>query len=164
MYQSEPGIQLSCVTYMLILHKFCINCYSQLSWIPIIFPQHISEPVLPLSAFLLSEHVERVRDKGRQEGFRVRTLFHRQSDTRARGTCITLHAFKDTEEHKATCLPQVRTRVLSVLLTLSLHHFQCPSCNPSNCPSCFQASSRAVHGDPDSTQWLVWGSTHKPIT
>ncbi|KAI4832836.1 hypothetical protein KUCAC02_015780 [Chaenocephalus aceratus] len=96
----------------------------QASFGPYSVTQHISEPVLPLSAFLLSEHVERVSDKGRQEGFRVRTLFHRQSDTRARGTCITLHAFKDTEEHKATCLPQPPLGLCTVTLTLPSGWFE----------------------------------------
>lgn len=81
-----------------------------------LFPQLISEPVLPLapilSASLLSEHVERERDEGGQERFMVRTLFHKRGDTSARGTCVTLHAFKETEEHKVSCITQVRTRLL----------------------------------------------------
>ncbi|KAI9514157.1 hypothetical protein NQZ68_035621 [Dissostichus eleginoides] len=104
----------------------------QASFGPYSVTQHISEPVLPLSAFLLSEHVERVRDKGRQEGFRVRTLFHRQSDTRARGTCITLHAFKDTEEHKATCLPQPPLGLCMVTLTLPSDWFEDQHTNQSH--------------------------------
>lgn len=79
-----------------------------------LFPQLISEHLLPLSpllsASLLSEYVERERDEGRHARFRVRALFHTRGDTSTRGICITLHAFKETEEHKASCITQVRTR------------------------------------------------------
>lgn len=87
----------------------------KLSYIPVCFSsQLISEPVLPpsrlLSASLLSEHVERERDVKGRERFRVRVLFHKWGDTRFRRTCITLHAFKETEEHRASCMTQVRPR------------------------------------------------------
>lgn len=76
------------------------------------FLQVISEPALPasrlVSASLLSEHVERERDAKGQERFTVRVLFHKWGDTRLRRTCITLHAFKETEEHRASCMTQVR--------------------------------------------------------
>lgn len=41
--------------------------------------------------------------------FRVRTLFHKRGENSTQGTCVTLHAFKETEEHKASCITQVRT-------------------------------------------------------
>lgn len=78
------------------------------------FSQLIPEPGLPLShllaASLLSEHVERERDAKGQERFTVRVLFHKWGDSRLRRTCVTLHAFKETEEHRASCMTQVRTR------------------------------------------------------
>lgn len=91
-----------------------------------LFPQLISEPVLPLSpllsASLLSEHVERERDERGWERFRVRALFHKRGDTSPGSTCITLHAFKETEEHKASCMTQVRTMLFSLPLSPSLIH------------------------------------------
>lgn len=76
--------------------------------------QLIPEQGLPLShllaASLLSEHVERERDAKGRERFTVRVLFHKWGDSRSRRTCATLHAFKETEEHRASCLTQVRTR------------------------------------------------------
>ncbi|KAK5866697.1 hypothetical protein PBY51_020866 [Eleginops maclovinus] len=108
----------------------------QASFGPYSVTQHISEPILPLSpplsAFLLSEHVERVRDNGSRESFRVRTLFHKQSDTRARRTCFTLHAFKDTEEHKASCLPQPPLGLCMVTLTLPNDWFEDQHTNQSH--------------------------------
>ncbi len=104
----------------------CINSSTtetnELRPVPLFLPpQLISEPVLPLSsrlsASLLSEHVERERDEGGQETFKVRTLFHRRGDSSTRGTCITLHAFKETEEHKASCMTQVRTRFSVSVIT-----------------------------------------------
>lgn len=80
----------------------------------VFFLQVIPESGLPLShllsASLLSEHVERERDAKGQERFTVRVLFHKWGDTRFRRTCVTLHAFKETEEHRASCMTQVRTR------------------------------------------------------
>lgn len=121
-----------------------------------LFPQLISEPVLPLSsllsASLLSEHVERERDERGREKFRVRALFHKRGDTSPRSTCITLHAFKETEEHKASCMTQVRTRLFSLPLSHSFIHLAI----------CFPASSWAVCGDPDVAKRLVRGSTRPP--
>lgn len=101
---------------------------NKLCSVPLFFsPQLISEPVLPLSptlsASLLSDHVVRERDESGQENFRVRMLFHKPGDINPRKTCVTLHAFKETEEHKASCMTQVRTRFSSFLTELchSLH-------------------------------------------
>lgn len=131
------------------------------SYIPhFLFLQLISEPVLPLSpllsASLISEHVERERDERGQERFSVRTLFHKQVNTSTRGTCITLHAFKETEEHKASCMTQVITRPsLNLVCHFCLSHlfisplrFMCLSI----WPSCFPASSRAVPGNSNTAQ------------
>ncbi|XP_078126398.1 transmembrane protein 132C [Sander vitreus] len=97
--------------------------------------QLISEPVLPLSsllsASLLSEHVEREKDKGKKMRFRVRTLFHRRGHTSTRGTCITLHAFRQTEEHKASCITQPPLGLCVVTLTLPTDWFEDPHTNQS---------------------------------
>ncbi|XP_044041555.1 transmembrane protein 132D isoform X3 [Siniperca chuatsi] len=97
---------------------------------------HMSEPVLPLSplvsASLLSEHVERERDEGGQERFRVRMLFHKRGDTSTRGTCITLHAFKETEEHKVSCITQPPLGLCLVTLTLPRDWFEDQHSNQSH--------------------------------
>lgn len=94
------------------------------------FPQLISESVLPLppplSASVLSDNVERERDEQGQETFRVRALFHKRGIVNTEGTCITLHAFKDTKEHKASCITQVRMLFCVFSLHLSpTHLFHC---------------------------------------
>ncbi|XP_059187046.1 transmembrane protein 132D [Centropristis striata] len=100
----------------------------QASFGPYSVTQLISEPALPLSgllsATLLSKHVERERDKGRKRRFQVRTLFHKHGDTSTRGTCITLHAFKETEEHKASCITQPPLGLCVVTLTLPSDWFE----------------------------------------
>ncbi|XP_073330547.1 transmembrane protein 132C [Pagrus major] len=107
----------------------------QASFGPYSVTQLISEPVLPfsplLSASLLSEHVERERDESGQERFRVRTLFHKRGDTSTRGTCITLHAFKETEEHKASCMTQPPLGLCVVTLTLPSDWFEDQHTNQS---------------------------------
>eukprot|EP00064_Thunnus_orientalis_P018790 superscaffoldBa00004448_g18896 len=98
--------------------------------------QLISEPVLPLSpplsASLLSEYVERERDEGGQERFRVRALFHKRGDASTKGTCITLHAFKETEVHKASCTTQPPLGLCVVALTLPSDWFKDQHSNQSN--------------------------------
>ncbi|KAK2815530.1 hypothetical protein Q5P01_025997 [Channa striata] len=98
--------------------------------------QLISEPVdafaLPLSASLLSEHVERERDEGGQERFRVRALFHQRGDPSTRGTCVTLHAFRETEEHKASCSTQPPLGLCVVTLTLPSDWFEDRHSNQSH--------------------------------
>ncbi|XP_071359829.1 transmembrane protein 132C [Trachinotus anak] len=98
--------------------------------------QLVPESVLPLSpplsASLLSEHVERERDEGGQERFRVRTLFHKQGDTSTQSTCITLHAFKETEEHKAWCMTQPPLGLCVVTLTLPSDWFNDQRANQSH--------------------------------
>ncbi|KAG7235885.1 hypothetical protein INR49_002082 [Caranx melampygus] len=100
----------------------------QASFGPYSVRQLLSETVLPLSpplsASLLSEHVERERDEGGQERFRVSTVFHKQGDTSSRSTCITLHAFKETEEHKASCLTQPPLGLCVVTLPLPSDWFK----------------------------------------
>ncbi|TNN77897.1 Transmembrane protein 132C [Liparis tanakae] len=70
------------------------------------------------------EHVEIERDEGRQKSFRVRTLFHKRGDNSTQGTCVTLHAFKDTEEHKASCITQPPLGLCVVTLTLPSDWFE----------------------------------------
>ncbi|CAJ1053266.1 transmembrane protein 132A [Xyrichtys novacula] len=106
----------------------------QASFGPYSVTQLIPEPILPspLSASLLSEHVQRERGEGGQEVFWVRTLFHRRADGGARGTCITLHAFKETEEHKASCITQPPLGLCVVSLSLPGSWFKGQDARQSN--------------------------------
>lgn len=64
-------------------------------------------PLTPsLTASLLSKTIVKEMEGDRGERFEVRVLFHMRGDVN-RGTCITLHAFKQTEEQKASCITQV---------------------------------------------------------
>lgn len=70
----------------------------------------MSDPVPPLSpsltASLLSKTVVKEREGGEGSRFKVRVLFHMRGDPN-QGTCVTLHAFRQTEEQKASCVTQV---------------------------------------------------------
>ncbi|XP_043095223.1 transmembrane protein 132C [Puntigrus tetrazona] len=88
--------------------------------------QVMSEPVPPLTpsltASLLSKTI--VKEEGdRGERFKVRVLFHMRGDAN-RGTCVTLHAFKQTEEQKASCITQPPFGLCVVTLTLSNDWFE----------------------------------------
>lgn len=64
-------------------------------------------PLTPsLTASLLSQTIVKEIEGERGERFEVRVLFHMRGDVN-RGTCVTLHAFKQTEEQKASCITQV---------------------------------------------------------
>ncbi|KAI3353225.1 hypothetical protein L3Q82_019268, partial [Scortum barcoo] len=108
----------------------------QASFGPYSVTQLISEPVLPLSptlsASLLSEYVQRERKEDGQERFTVRALFHKRGDTSTQGTCITLHAFKETEEHKVSCITQPPLGLCVATLTLPREWFQDQHINQSN--------------------------------
>ncbi|CAK6979737.1 LOW QUALITY PROTEIN: transmembrane protein 132D, partial [Scomber scombrus] len=108
----------------------------QASFGPYSITQLISEPALPLSpplsASLLSEHVERDRDDQGQDTFSVRVLFHNHGDTSTRGTCITLHAFKETQEHKASCITEPPLGLCVITLTLPSDWFKNQHTNQSN--------------------------------
>ncbi|KAG8014997.1 hypothetical protein GBF38_022229, partial [Nibea albiflora] len=108
----------------------------QASFGPYSVTQLMSEPTPSLSpllsASLLSEHVDRERDERGKESFRVRTLFHKLGDTSARETCITLHAFKETEEHKASCMAQPPLGLCVVTLTLPSDWFEGQRTNQSH--------------------------------
>ncbi|KAJ8373062.1 hypothetical protein AAFF_G00271900 [Aldrovandia affinis] len=73
----------------------------------------------PLSASLLSKSVEREAGGEGESGenFRVRVLFHWRGDA-SRGSCVTLHAFKETEEQKASCITQPPLGLCVVSLSL----------------------------------------------
>ncbi|XP_036971914.1 transmembrane protein 132D [Acanthopagrus latus] len=128
LFSNSTPFSFSQSLFMVPPHGWAPRPGLQASFGPYSVTQLISEPVLPfsplLSASLLSEHVERYRDEGGQERFRVRTLFHKQVDTSTRGTCITLHAFKETEEHKASCMTQPLLGLCVVTLTLPSHWFE----------------------------------------
>ncbi|XP_072239817.1 transmembrane protein 132C [Leuresthes tenuis] len=100
----------------------------QASFGPYSVTQLASEP-FPLAsptvyASLLSENVEQERDEGGQVRFRVRALFHTQGETSTHETCIILHAFKETEQHKASCITQPPLGLCVVTLTLPSDWFK----------------------------------------
>ncbi|KAL0203358.1 hypothetical protein M9458_001376, partial [Cirrhinus mrigala] len=72
--------------------------------------QVMSESIPPLTpsltASLLSKTIVKEMEGDRGTGrYKVRVLFHMRGDVN-RGTCATLHAFKQTEEQKASCITQ----------------------------------------------------------
>lgn len=77
--------------------------------------QLMSEAVLPppapLAAALLSEYIESEVDERGRRSFLVRALFNKQWGGNHpggdKGTCVTLHAFRETEERRASCLTEV---------------------------------------------------------
>ncbi|XP_072533197.1 transmembrane protein 132C [Salminus brasiliensis] len=89
--------------------------------------QLVSEPIAPLSAplvaYLLSKTVVREREAGRGERLKVRVLFHMRGDTN-RGTCVILHAFKQTEEQKASCITQPPLGLCVVTMTFPKDWFE----------------------------------------
>ncbi|KAM9857656.1 transmembrane protein 132C [Aulostomus maculatus] len=122
----------------------------QVSFGPYSVTQLISAPVLPLShplsASLLSEHVARERDERGQEKFMVRALFHKPGDTSTQGTCVTLHAFRETEEHKASCITQLPLGLCVIALTL---------------PSGWFKHQHTNHSHQDLNQWLSKVHSHR---
>ncbi|XP_041840217.1 transmembrane protein 132D [Melanotaenia boesemani] len=100
----------------------------QASFGPYSVTQLISEPLLhsfpTVYSSLLSEDVERERDEGGQERFRVRVLFQEKEYISTQGTCIILHAFKETEQHKASCVTQPPLGLCVVTLTLPSDWFK----------------------------------------
>ncbi|KAM4603911.1 transmembrane protein 132D [Polymixia lowei] len=100
----------------------------QASFGPYSVTQLVSEPVLalspPLSVSVLSGRVERERDGGVRGRYRVRALFHLRGGTGPQGTCVTLHAFRETQEHKASCITQPPLGVCTVTLALPSDWFE----------------------------------------
>ncbi|XP_064193752.1 transmembrane protein 132C-like [Anguilla rostrata] len=87
-------------------------------------PYFISQPIPsslplspPLTASLLSKAVERERGGERGPKFRVRVLFHWRGAA-SRGCCVTLHAFKETEEQRASCSTQAPLGLCIISLSL----------------------------------------------
>ncbi|XP_066575607.1 transmembrane protein 132C [Amia ocellicauda] len=81
----------------------------QASFGPYTVTQEYSGPLLPLSPSLSASLVS--------ARSRVRVLFHwRGGDSR--GRCVTLHAFKETQELRATCLTEAPLGVCVVSLSL----------------------------------------------
>ncbi|KAJ8247664.1 hypothetical protein GJAV_G00248850 [Gymnothorax javanicus] len=93
----------------------------QASFGPYFAVQPLPSPILPqsppLSASLLSKTVERVRQGERGQKFSVRVLFHWRGDV-SRGRCVTLHAFKETEEQRASCLTQAPLGLCVISMSL----------------------------------------------
>ncbi|XP_066534381.1 transmembrane protein 132C [Hoplias malabaricus] len=89
--------------------------------------QLVSEPIVPLSAplvaYLLSKSVVREWESERGERLKIRVLFHMRGDAN-RGTCVTLHAFKQTEEQKASCITQPPLGLCVVTMTFSKDWFE----------------------------------------
>ncbi|CAL8270749.1 unnamed protein product [Gadus morhua 'NCC'] len=83
----------------------------------------VSERLPPLSpplwASLLSEGVELgPGGHGGAGPYKVRVLFQVRGVGWAPGSCLTLHAFRETQEHRASCLTQPPLGVCTVTLTL----------------------------------------------
>ncbi|XP_034147053.1 transmembrane protein 132C isoform X2 [Esox lucius] len=99
----------------------------QASFGPFSVSQPVSGPILPLSprlsASLISKHVERERDEVGRSRYRVRAFFRVRGDP-SRGFCVTLHAFKETEEQKASCITQPPLGLCVVTLTLPTEWFE----------------------------------------
>ncbi|KAL2097356.1 hypothetical protein ACEWY4_006563 [Coilia grayii] len=89
--------------------------------------QMVSTPILslspPLSASLLTKTVLKEKQGDKGERFEVRVLFHMRGDTN-KGTCITLHAFKETQEQKASCITQSPLGLCVVSLSLPKDWFE----------------------------------------
>ncbi|XP_028315976.1 transmembrane protein 132C [Gouania willdenowi] len=100
----------------------------QASFGPHVVTKLIPQTLLPssslLSASLLSEGVEVEEDDEGQQIFRVQVLFHQHSDIINRHTCISLHAFQETEEHRGWCVPQPPLGLCVVSLILPTTWFQ----------------------------------------
>ncbi|GAA6233773.1 transmembrane protein 132C-like [Lates japonicus] len=136
----------------------------QASFGPYSVTQLVSEAVLPLSpplsASLLSEHVERERDEGGQERFRVRTLFHKRGDTSNQRTCITLHAFKETEEYKASCITQPPLGLCVATLILPSDWFKDQRANRSHQDFNKSHSNNHAHNRVQRRE-RQWGGRHR---
>ncbi|KAM9363212.1 transmembrane protein 132D [Symphorus nematophorus] len=163
LFSNSSPFAFSQSLFMVPLHGRAPRPGLQASFGPYSVTQLISEPVLPLSpplsASLLSEHVERERDEREQERFRVRILFHKRGDTSTRGSCITLHAFKETEEHKASCMTQPPLGLCVVTLTLPSDWFEDQISNQS------QQESYKWHSTRQRVQKREWqrGGHHQSI-
>ncbi|XP_076583627.1 transmembrane protein 132D [Chaetodon auriga] len=136
LFSNSSPFSFSQSLFMVSLNSGDLRPGLQASFGPYSVTQLISEPVFPLSpplsAFLISEHVERERDEKGQERFSVKTLFHKQVDMSTQGTCIILHAFKETEEHKASCMIQPPLGLCLVTLTLPSDWFKDQDNNQSH--------------------------------
>lgn len=104
-------VQQSWLWLMAFISNSKIN---NVKWLIFVLPLHLLKvmteaipPLTPsLTASLLSKTIVKEMEGDRGERFEVRVLFHMRGDVN-RGTCITLHAFKQTEEQKASCITQV---------------------------------------------------------
>lgn len=131
------------------------------------FPQQIPKAVLPLSptlsTYLLSEYVQREMGEDGQQRFRLRMLFHQMGDSSTQRTCVTLHAFRETEEQKASCITQVRRRVNRVHPIRGLIQTGI-SFDIHSCDFCFSASFGSLCGHSNAAGQLVHGSAQEQIT
>lgn len=100
----------------------------QASYGPYSVTQLLPEPAPPptpaLSASLLSQHLHREMDERGRETVKVRALFHQRGQSGSRGTCATLHAFKETEEKKVSCNTQPPLGLCVATLTLPNEWFR----------------------------------------
>ncbi|XP_065121410.1 transmembrane protein 132C [Paramisgurnus dabryanus] len=110
--------------------------------------QMMSEPIPPLSpsltASLLSKTVVKDIDGNQGEKFKVRVLFHMRGDPN-QGTCVTLHAFKQTEEQKASCITQPPFALCVVTLTLPDDWFETDQNVESNLDETYQQRHLSRH-------------------
>ncbi|XP_028834538.1 transmembrane protein 132C isoform X2 [Denticeps clupeoides] len=89
--------------------------------------QLLSEPVPALSpllsASLLTKYVGYDREEYKREKFDVQVLFHMRGSAN-RGSCVTLHAFKETENQRGSCIIQPPLGLCVVSLTLPKDWFE----------------------------------------
>ncbi|XP_068178439.1 transmembrane protein 132C [Antennarius striatus] len=128
LFSNSSPFSFSQSLFIVPMHSKASRIGLQASFGPYSVTQLLSEAGLQLSPYLsaslLSEHVQRERDKKGRKRFKVRTLFHKQGDTSTQRTCITLHAFKETEEHKASCMTEPPLGICVVTLTLPSEWFK----------------------------------------
>lgn len=105
-----PSHRYNSLDYSLYLNfkdKYCKVIYFCASACLLKVMTEAIPPLTPsITASLLSKTIVKEMEGDRGERFEVRVLFHMRGDVN-RGTCITLHAFKQTEEQKASCITQV---------------------------------------------------------
>ncbi|KAI7811080.1 putative transmembrane protein 132C-like [Triplophysa rosa] len=116
----------------------------------------MSEPIPPLSpslsASLLSKTVVKERKGDEGNRYEVRVLFHMRGDPN-QGTCVTLRAFKQTEEQKASCITQPPLGLCVVTLILPDVWFETYQNIQPNLDQPFQQHHSSKHRSRKRGRW-----------